>query len=466
MCVLRCVVMSSAAAPVDDWLAAVSDLSLDACEQTLAQLHGMEFLIRSQSLDVVSQLLSCSTQTERSVADWLSLQFGLSRHESRERVRVAVALQSLPCLREAFASGSVDWARLSLVTQLADASSDAEFARDVMDYSLSQLRAMVTRKKAVDDDAINKAHDQRSVRFHHDDKKQKTRFNGWLPLDRGIEMEKACNARADSYGKDEVTGEYLDPDAARADALCELVLGEAVSRVEILVDADLAAFTGDGSADLEGHAISPATLQRLGCEASIRNGFLNEEGKPVGVGRAARFCPPWLSRLVRRRDRGCRFPGCESIRWLHEHHMAEWDDDDGPTDLENVIQICGRHHRYLHEGGWKVRGSPDGELQFVNAKTGKTLTGRAPLLDNDVKETLQKTLFETVTEIDAHWREVKEVRDIEFEAARHDDVIWNAENELDHKLSTAPLPVEVEPPSWRDDRDPDDPSNKWWGEAS
>jgi hypothetical protein len=28
--------------------------------------------------------------------------------------------------------------------------------------------------------------------------------------------------------------------------------------------------------------------------------------------------------------------------------------DGGPTDLDNLILLCFRHHRMVHEGGWRL----------------------------------------------------------------------------------------------------------------
>jgi hypothetical protein len=44
----------------------------------------------------------------------------------------------------------------------------------------------------------------------------------------------------------------------------------------------------------------------------------------VGVGRARRTVPPWLSGALRRRDGGTWFPGCEHRRWAHVHHIKRW----------------------------------------------------------------------------------------------------------------------------------------------
>ena len=49
------------------------------------------------------------------------------------------------------------------------------------------------------------------------------------------------------------------------------------------------------------------------------------------------------------RDGGCRFPGCTHDRWLHAHHIRHWANG-GATDSENLVTLCGFHHRLVHDG--------------------------------------------------------------------------------------------------------------------
>jgi hypothetical protein len=41
------------------------------------------------------------------------------------------------------------------------------------------------------------------------------------------------------------------------------------------------------------------------------------------------------------------------MRWLHAHHILHWADG-GPTDADNLMLLCGYHHRLVHERGWSV----------------------------------------------------------------------------------------------------------------
>ena len=54
------------------------------------------------------------------------------------------------------------------------------------------------------------------------------------------------------------------------------------------------------------------------------------------------------------RDRHCQFPGCDRPpAWCDGHHLRHWIDG-GETKLSNLILLCRRHHRLVHEGGFGV----------------------------------------------------------------------------------------------------------------
>jgi hypothetical protein len=45
------------------------------------------------------------------------------------------------------------------------------------------------------------------------------------------------------------------------------------------------------------------------------------------------------------------------------HHIHHWAHG-GETSLDNLVVLCRHHHRLVHEGGFSVRRTPAGELEF------------------------------------------------------------------------------------------------------
>jgi hypothetical protein len=82
---------------------------------------------------------------------------------------------------------------------------------------------------------------------------------------------------------------------------------------------------------------------------------------PCDVGRRTRTIPPALRRALSARDRSCRFPGC-GVRVAEGHHVRHWAHG-GPTTLANLALLCRRHHRAVHEEGYRVERDRDGQLR-------------------------------------------------------------------------------------------------------
>jgi hypothetical protein len=126
-------------------------------------------------------------------------------------------------------------------------------------------------------------------------------------------------------------------------------------RYLVCVQVDEAALRpgGEGACLLEdGPALAPETARRLACDASVR--LLHERsGELLDLGRKTRKISFRLRQALKRRDRGCCYPGCTNARYLHAHHIDHWTTG-GSTNRDNLILLCTRHHRLVHEGGYTV----------------------------------------------------------------------------------------------------------------
>jgi hypothetical protein len=107
--------------------------------------------------------------------------------------------------------------------------------------------------------------------------------------------------------------------------------------------------TGDGT------ELSVSTIRRLACDAEIIPAVLGGKGEVLDVGRARRLVTVaiWIALVLR--DRHCVFPGCERPPLMcHAHHILHWILG-GKTRLDNLVLLCGHHHRVIHDSPWKVR---------------------------------------------------------------------------------------------------------------
>ena len=58
------------------------------------------------------------------------------------------------------------------------------------------------------------------------------------------------------------------------------------------------------------------------------------------------------------------------------HHVWFWEHG-GPTDLDNLLPVCSRHHHAVHDEGWTLKLLPDRALE-VTLPDGNTMTTGPP----------------------------------------------------------------------------------------
>ena len=136
-----------------------------------------------------------------------------------------------------------------------------------------------------------------------------------------------------------------------------------------------------GQAALEeagGIHVSAATAERLACDAATVEMHHGPDGQVLGVGRKTRTISPALRRALAARDRQCRFPGCQARR-CDAHHIRHWAHG-GTTALDNLVLLCRRHHRAVHEEGFQVTVDPSGAARFVRPD-GRPLPAAPPAPD-------------------------------------------------------------------------------------
>jgi hypothetical protein len=102
-----------------------------------------------------------------------------------------------------------------------------------------------------------------------------------------------------------------------------------------------------------GEVLPRSAAERLTCDAALVGHMIDADGEPMDMGRKTRIVSGPLRRALIRRDKGCRFPGCTRVRFVDAHHVHHWVHG-GETKLNNLILLCSRHHRYVHEGQFRV----------------------------------------------------------------------------------------------------------------
>jgi Domain of unknown function (DUF222)/HNH endonuclease len=114
-----------------------------------------------------------------------------------------------------------------------------------------------------------------------------------------------------------------------------------------------------GTATLEsGTPLSASATRRLACDAEIIPIVLGGDSVPLDLGRAVRLVKPAQRKALIARDKGCAHPNCSApASWCDAHHIIHWLHG-GPTDLNNLVLLCRKHHRILHHSHWHVSINP------------------------------------------------------------------------------------------------------------
>ncbi|MBP2337623.1 hypothetical protein JOF41_003801 [Saccharothrix coeruleofusca] len=112
---------------------------------------------------------------------------------------------------------------------------------------------------------------------------------------------------------------------------------------------------GTGHARLDdGRHLSAAQARRLACDAKVIPVVLGGRSEVLDLGRARRTVSLAQRRALHARHGGCAFPGCHRpSTWCDAHHVRHWADG-GPTDLDNLVLLCRRHHTLVHHTEWRI----------------------------------------------------------------------------------------------------------------
>ncbi|MGH8839127.1 MAG: DUF222 domain-containing protein [Jiangellaceae bacterium] len=113
-----------------------------------------------------------------------------------------------------------------------------------------------------------------------------------------------------------------------------------------------------------GGPLSAEAIRRIACDAGVTRVITDPASVPLDVGRESRTVTAGQWAALVTRDRGCAFPGCtRPSEWCIAHHIVHWADG-GSTDLDNLVLLCGYHHRVIHHQGWQVTMAADRHPEF------------------------------------------------------------------------------------------------------
>ncbi|MDO3399703.1 DUF222 domain-containing protein [Mycolicibacterium neoaurum] len=334
----------------------------------------------------------------RTGADLLRL-LGMAPGAAGRAVRVGRAASSLPALTVAQRLGGIgiefadavgkgvahvesraplsDDERAAVVTKLMIQTTPAEVAAKARTIAIDRVAALPVEQRVVpvaEDTALNEMTLVQNA---------EGRFEATLDLDVGT-GEELCAALDPLCRPVPLPDGSPDPrpiSARRAEAI-GLVLRTYLSQSRrpmsggVLPHVTLIRPVATGVSDDEsvdrlgfGGAVSAATAELIGCDATLTSVIVDSCGVPLDVGRAERLFTPAIRKALAVRDGGCAHPGCgRPVSWCDAHHIHPWSAG-GATSVDNGVLLCRLHHSLIHHGGWQVYLGRDRHPWFIPPHT-------------------------------------------------------------------------------------------------
>jgi hypothetical protein len=359
-----------------------SGLSRTELEDEIATLASHIYAGTCRWLELVAELDRRASCGECSTtAEWLAWRCALSPRAAREHVRVARALEELPLIHAAFSRGELSYAKVRALTRIATPHAEQELLELARALTAAELDRAVAAYRRVSAAEANGLHASAYFEYRWDEDGA-LYFQGRLAPEDGALLLRALEAGRDALRERDNEWEeerwqriergpagpheprYRPTNADALVAVADAALSasphshSAAERYQVVIHVDSAA----PPAIEDGPSVAVETAERIACDSSLVH-VLEKDGEPLSIGRKTRAIPSAMRRALRSRDTGCRFPGCENRRFVDAHHVRHWAHG-GETRLDNLVLLCRRHHRLVHEGGYSVERLGDGDLLF------------------------------------------------------------------------------------------------------
>jgi hypothetical protein len=385
--------------PLRDAVDALVDRSIDAFTTPALGEDIIEISLAIDRLEAERLRLVHRFHRERgalsdgggTTVSWLRRSCGMTAKAAAYRVHLARTLGELPATLDSARAGRASFTNVSMIGHLAGAVGveEVQSFEDVLIgaaqtyepgdmHRLTQgARIRIDPDGVLDDD--NRAHERR---WFECEKSYGGVFilRGQLDAEGGALVKTAIDQLSHGLARDDVR----EGSQRRADALVDMAATQLRCgdhrdvhgqrpHLTVTVSADglrkesECARADSAPAELRGVGpIHPATARRIACDA-VRTVVTvtpsvaaplwmpSTPVVPLSVERATRTIPAHIRTALVLRDAGCRFPGCDRPPgWTDGHHIIHWADG-GLTKLDNLVSLCRRHHRRVHEQGWSVR---------------------------------------------------------------------------------------------------------------
>ncbi|MEA2687043.1 MAG: hypothetical protein QOE93_2238 [Actinomycetota bacterium] len=314
-----------------------------------------------------------------SMTAWLRSSASMTTRSASKLASMGRRLRQLPVTAAAYADGKLSEGKVeAILAQLNDATvaGFAEHEDDLIPFfePLSVAgcaRAMATWRAGVDEEPPGGEPERElHVSSTLDDRYV---VEGTFDAEGGATIATAI--RLATTEDDEVT---RTPAARRGDALvdiCRYFLdhqhhragGRHRPHLNVVVDIE-ALEEGRGGRIIDGPALDATSVSTMLCDSALHRVVTSGRSAILDYGTSTRTIPAPLWSALVIRDEHCRFPGCDRPSTWCEGHHVRWVTHGGPTELNNLVLLCSRHHHRLHEPDWQAKLCPDATFEVTDPR--------------------------------------------------------------------------------------------------
>jgi uncharacterized protein DUF222/HNH endonuclease len=368
----------------------VHNPSNDELIEAADAVHCRVSLAQRELFGLIVQIDRCEAWRDSGARDfphWLCMRYGISDWKARRWIAAAHALEELPLLSEAFASGELGIDKVVKLTRFATPETEDRLIRWAQGVSCGCIRHKGDLAVRSSREEVTDVDKSRSLSWWYFDEGRRFGLEAELPAAQGAVVARALERLADRVPAMPGEKEDWHVEARRADALVAMASARIAAdsdpdRSTVVIHARLDMAEHElGSCEVEGGpVIHPETVRRLLCNGRVQSVIEDDTGQPIRLGRISREPPDWMVRQLRYRDRECRFPGCGARRFTQAHHIVWWEQG-GRTELDNLVLVCSFHHKLVHEYGWSLRRDTDGTVEWFHPDGTRYRVGPAPPLE-------------------------------------------------------------------------------------
>lgn len=184
----------------------------------------------------------------------------------------------------------------------------------------------------------------------------------WSAIDAQLATDRAADGSADTPWSELRVQAVVNAVKSSGGSGRRPEVGVLVSYERLVDDAALAGICET----IDGTALPAASVRRLCCDAEVFPVVLGGDGEVLDVGRTRRTANRSQRRALASMHRTCAHPDCSvGFDACRVHHVRFWTAHRGPTDIDNLLPVCERHHHLVHEGGWRLSMTPDRVATWV-----------------------------------------------------------------------------------------------------